>query len=361
MSRSRDFGAAASSLAAPASSNNGYSIAVDTTQANGLNYAGNQAAGKNVILNGAFDLNQRNAGSVTSGYIADRWSVLSYAGTATWQRVALAPGSFANQVANYAIRITSTSSANDLAILTAIEDVTTFAGQQATISFWARLSSGTSNLDLIQIGQNFGTGGTSTYYTYVDSTNQPYSTAWTKLKYTVTMPSVNGTTIGANNAITIRIDPTTTLANGVWFEIAEIQFEAGPTATRFTRAGGSITNETLLCQRHYYRASSEVSYGLISTGKGYNTNIINATIPFPVQMRAIPTIGSDYSALSTFQYEYGSASGTTPTSIALNPNITNTRYGTIDITKASAFTAGAYYYIMGANNANAYIGFSADL
>jgi hypothetical protein len=287
MSRSRDFGAAAGSLAAPASSNNGYNIAVDTTQASGLNYAGNQAAGKNVILNGAFDLNQRNAGAISSGYFADRWQCLSYAGTATWQRVALAPGSFANQVANYAIRITSSSSANDLALLTAIEDVTTFAGQQATISFWARMSSGSSNIDLIQLGQYFGTGGSTRVDTYVDPANQPYSTAWTKLKYTVTLPSVAGTTIGANNGITIRIDPTTTLANGVWFEIAEIQFEAGPTATRFTRAGGSIANETLLCQRHYYQTPNYITTAYSAYNSG---NMVTNALFFPTKMRIAPAI-----------------------------------------------------------------------
>jgi hypothetical protein len=164
-------------------------------------------------------------------------------------------------------------------------------------------------------------------------------------------------------AKTIRIGLISgTLNNTEFINWSGVQLEVGSYPTPFSRAGGGIQDEIATCQRYYYRAASESPYGAIGVGKAYNVNNLNINVPFPVKMRATPSISSgDTSALSAFQFETGATAGTTPTSIGVNGGIINSNFGAIEVVKASTFTVGAFYYLMGANNSNAYVGFSAEL
>jgi len=147
--------------------------------------------------------------------------------------------------------------------------------------------------------------------------------------------------------------------NNYW-QFTGVQLEVSPSSTDFEYI--PYTTEILECQRFYYRAISESPYGVLGVGKAYNVNNLNINVPFPVKMRATPSISeSDMSALSAFQFETGATAGTTPTSIIINSGIINSNFGAIEVIKASTFTVGAFYYLMGANNSNAYVGFSAEL
>ena len=112
--------------------------------------------------------------------------------------------------------------------------------------------------------------------------------------------------------------------------------------------------------RYYQRIVSGSAYGHIASGEANGTNNLLSSCQFTVPMRTIPTT-LDTSALSSFRWENGASSGDTPTTLAINTNITTTTSGGFDITKSATFTAGAYYIILGANNTNTYLGWSAEL
>jgi hypothetical protein len=316
------------------------------------------AAGKNVIVNGAMDYNQRNAGAVSTGFICDRFYVIGFAGTGTWQRVALAANSFADQVARFAIRITSTSASNDFCIGQNIEDVTTFAGQEVTISLWARTDSITAGWDLAMISQNFGVGGSATVSTFFNTTGKVFGPTWTKLTFTGTLPSVAGKTIGAENKLEFRIDPLTVVANGAWVEVTQIQVERGSEATPFTRAGGTIGGELSVCQRYYTRIGGDTAYGIIAPGIATNTNSAAFIVNLPTPMRAAPT-SSDYSTLGVTDLI---AVNTAITSLAIVATET-TRYSVrLDVgASGGGLTQFRTTFLRNFNSSAAYVGFSADI
>lgn len=201
----------------------------DSTTQTGLAwqpYAAQHIAGKNKIINGDFSINQRNATSTTSAFafLADRWKTVSFSGSGTWSISTINYGSFAGQISNKAMRITSSSSSNDHGLQQSIEDVTTLAGQTVTVSFWIRSSGSTFGLDFIELLQYFGSGGSANVYSY-GGQNTSFGSSWTKVSANISVPSVAGKTIGSGNYLNIRIDPTATIPNGEWIEITHIQLE----------------------------------------------------------------------------------------------------------------------------------------
>jgi hypothetical protein len=318
----------------------------------------NFAAGKNKIINGDFSVNQRNVTSTTStsAFLADRWKTVAFSGTATWSISSVANGSFSNQFTNKAIRITSSSSSNDLGFQQAIEDVQTLAGQTVTVSFWARTSGTSYTLDLAELLQYFGSGGSANVYTYFTASGTTLTSTWTRYSLTTTLPSIAGKTIGAGNYLNLRIDPTVTLANGDWIEFTQIQLEAGSNATAFQTATGTIQGELAACQRYYYRTTANTLYAVFGTGYISSSTVANFIFPLPVTMRSVP------SSVETANLEYidhtngvGALSSPSLSVTEISPQM-----GRIGFT-ISGGTAGRAAFIRASNNAAAYIGFSAEL
>ncbi len=163
------------------------------------------AAGKNFVINGDFNINQRNATSTTSAwaFLADRWKTTSFSGSATWSISTIAENIFSNQTSNKAIRITSSSSSNDHGFQQSMEDVRSLAGQTVTVSFWAR-SSGTSyTVDLVELMQYFGSGGSANVYTYGSTSGKTITSSWSRLSFNITLPSISGKTIGPGNYLNL--------------------------------------------------------------------------------------------------------------------------------------------------------------
>jgi len=317
------------------------------------------AAGKNKIINGDFSVNQRNATSTTStfAFLADRWKTVGFSGTATWSISSVANGSFSNQFTNKAIRITSSSSSNDLGFQQAIEDVQTLAGQTVTVSFWARTSGTSYTLDLAELLQYFGSGGSANVYTYFTASGTTLTSTWTRYSLTTTLPSIAGKTIGAGNYLSLRIDPTTTLANGDWIEFTQIQLEAGSIATPFTTATGTIQGELAACQRYYVRWGGDALYQQIGIGIGATSSIASMDVFCPVQMRVVPT-AVDYSTLAI-------QDGTITTGSAV-PTIVGIYSGTktvgIDMTvSGGAVAVNRPYRFLTNNSTSGYFGLSAEL
>jgi hypothetical protein len=234
------------------------------------------------------------------------------------------------------------------------------AGKTVTLSFYGRKGADyTAASDALTFRLVTGTGTdqnlvTAGYTGQSDTINATatLTSTWQRFSATATLPSTV-TEMG----VRFRYTPVGTASTNDFFEITGVQVEVGAIPTQFSRAGGTIQGELAACQRYYFRANSTSGYKTLAAGYGSGTNTLNVGTALPTQMRVIPTV-LDTSALSTFYYESASG-GTTPTTMALGTQTTEV-YGTVNITKTGAFTAGNAYWLY-SNNGAAYLGFSAEL
>jgi hypothetical protein len=335
---------------------------------------GGFAAGKNKIINGDFNVNQRAFTSATTAgsYTFDRWRVgVATGGTSTFTTEAFTPG--AAPVAGYEsknflqIVTTGQSAVGDgTSITQRIESTRTFAGQTVTVSFFAKAASGTPGLS-IELSQNFGSGGSSAVL--VQGQKATLSTSWARYSLTFAIPSISGKTIGTSDYFDLamwvssgssrdaRLNNLGIQSNT--FQIWGVQVEAGSIATPFQTASGSIGGELALAQRYYYRftptsAAQRLAYGYCNT-----TTSADLLLAFPVQMRTAPTAletsgtATDYSVRT---------SGNTVTACSAVPAfaIASPYSAEFNFTVASGLTAGTGAGAR-AVNTNAYLGWSAEL
>ena len=324
-------------------------------------------AGKNKIINGDFNVNQRGFTTTTTGsvYIFDRFRTSTSDGTSTFTAQTFTPG--AAPVAGYEstnyLDIASTGQTLTTArtsVEQRIEDVRTFAGQTATISFWAKAASGTPSITP-ELAQIFGTGGSSSV-TAIGATKIPITTSW--VRYTVpnvSVPSISGKTIGTNSELRLTFwtsagsaEATRSASLGIQtatISIWGVQLEAGSIATAFQTATGTVQGELAACQRYYQRISGTSIQ--IATGMAEATTDVIFPIAGKVQLRVTAT-AIDFSApimyngVTTFNggsmlLRYGS------------PNILGCLYRH----PTAVFTAGSTWIFY--TDTNGYVGFSAEL
>jgi hypothetical protein len=275
---------------------------INTTSING----GPLAGFRNAIINGNFDFWQRGTSFTGNEYGADRWSSsrVGTTHTVTQQPFTLGQTAVPGEPTYYhrTVVITAAGASNFSVLVQRIEDVRTFAGQQATISFWAKADA-TKNI-AVELAQAFGTGGSpSAEVTTIGTTKISIGTNWQKVTVTATLPSISGKTLGTNNnsyiILAIWFDAgsnfnarTDTLGQqSGTFEIAQVQLEPGPVATPFERR--PIGTELALCQRYYYEPDD--SNALLGTGTrvyghGGAQDTTYGSSAFPQTMRASPTV-----------------------------------------------------------------------
>jgi hypothetical protein len=327
------------------------------------------AAGKNKIINGDCNVNQRafSSGTTSTSYIVDRFQFEYTGGTTTGSVQAFTAGTapVTGYEAKQYVQLASTSqsAAGDYVLLKQkIESVRTFANQTATLSFWAKASSGTPKVGGY-VNQVFGSGGSATVTTA--GTLQTISTSWARYSITISVPSISGKTIGTSDYLEFGLMTscgTTIAALGypaVGIQNATIglwgfQIEAGSTATAFQTATGTLQGELAACQRYYWRATgSAANEILINYAFAGSTTIAQAQAQFPVPMRANPT-SLDSNAILFANYI---GTSTAMTSVLFNraSTVVAQIYGTV-----SGVTAGHTGNIL-ANGSGSYVGLSAEL
>ena len=316
------------------------------------------AAGKNKIINGEFDIWQRGTSiSVPNAswtYGPDRFAAYSAfsAGSSTFSQQTFTPG--AAPVSGYETpffaRLTCGSTATFFQIEQRIEDVRTFAGQTATVSFWAK-SSATPTVKITTY-QNFGTGGSSGVNT--DGSNFALTSTWTRYTATLSIPSISGKTIGTNSALNVGLVHVSGGINSATIDIWGVQMEEGSTATAFQTATGTIQGELAACQRYYYRFTADGAYSLFGTGSASSTTNAYTLNPIPVTMRVAPH-SLDYSTIAL----YDGVSVIAVTSASLLYNDRNV--GAVGMAVASGLTQFRPYLVLSNNSTSAFLGFSAEL
>jgi hypothetical protein len=278
----------------------------------------------NAIINGAFEINQRNFTSLTTNgsFGFDRWKLTSGSGsgTSTYTPQSFTPGSapVAGQEAARFAQVISAgqAGANDWSGLgQVVEGVRTFAGQTVTLSFWAKATSGTPNVG-VTFEQNFGVGGSS--LVYIAASLVSISTSWARYSVTVAIPSISGKTLGTagtdglgvyilnstGSTLTSLGFANTGLQNGT-FQYWGVQLEAGSTATAFRRNANSLQGELAACQRYYLQVATGNNLPL-GTGANTSTTLGYVVITHPVEMRATPTLiqttGANYYTVNATAY-----------------------------------------------------------
>ena len=246
---------------------------------------------RNAIINGNFDIWQRGTSFTASGYSADRHvsGVVGSTFTTTRQPFTLGQTAVPGEPTYFCRTVVGSvaGAANYSALFQRIEGVRTFAGQQVTLSFWAKVDA-TKNI-AVSFQQAFGTGGSpSTPISDIGVAKVSIGTSWQKVTVTATMPSISGKTLGTDNNdsldVVIWFDAGSSFNSRTdslgqqsgTFEIAQVQLERGPVATPFERR--SYGQELALCQR----------YCIVGGFTIYAAQ--NSTFTWPVTMRTAPTI-----------------------------------------------------------------------
>jgi hypothetical protein len=266
------------------------------------------AAGKNVVINGGMDFFQRVSFSTTAtGYGLDRWLNVSSgsasASVVTQQTTGVPSGS------RYCMRITMGASGGygNQYHLIETSNVIQLLGRTATLTLKIRRNATFAGGLSVTIAKSAtvdaGAGATWTTLTATGGSNTasnaslPTGTSssdWLTISYQVAIPND-----GTANSLRIGIEQTQVEASGAYWELAQVQLEAGSQATTFTRAGGSIGGELALCQRYYQKSyPAAMAPGSFFLG-AYSTTIVENNVPsgnyfhyqpLIVQMRAEPTI-----------------------------------------------------------------------
>lgn len=314
------------------------------------------AAGKNKIINGDFDVNQRNFTTSTGGYGFDRWALSLSGGTSTYtpQTFTLGTAPVAGYESKNFARV-ATTVGNDLCRLEQkIESVRTFAGQTATVSFWAKGTNPTTAGNLaITLTQFFGTGGSPS--TNVILTQQTFvlTANWTRYSFTFAIPSISGKTLGTANDdyLALWIGQGTSVSTDAWtLDLWGVQLEEGVTASPFQTATGTIQGELAACQRYYYRQNG-ISNTPFGFGMAATTTSFRLSLPYKQSMRVSPS-SIDFSGLQVVDTLGGYAVS----------NLVITAAGTdfADLTATSTgMTAQRAGWINGSGTC--YIGLSAEL
>lgn len=324
-------------------------------------------AGKNFLINGAFDIWQRGT-SLAGGngiYTADRWSTFTDNEVRTVTRQTTGDTTNLPHIQYCARfqRANTNTGTGRLLFGQSLETINSIplAGKTVTISLYARAGanySSTSNVLGVRLYGGTGTDqhnfvGYTSQSTIINS-NATLTTSWQRFSFTGTV----GESV-TEVATQIGYTPTGTAGAADYFEITGVQLEIGSVATSFSRAGGDIQGELAKCQRYYWRASTDVTLNgipFVGFASANSTTVANAWVRFPVSMRSNgPTsidAGNPRLYAGTTQY---------------NPNTVTLYNATKDQAQLSVtVTAGGLTlnqaYVFGHDNgAGSYVAFNAEL
>jgi hypothetical protein len=284
----------------------------------------------NAIINGAFEINQRNFTSSTDGYGFDRWGHFPAGdGTSTYSNEAFTLGSApiaGFESARFAriVTVGGTNAAVRSYLNHPIESVRSFAGQTVTLSFYARAGSGTPKV-APQLVQAFGSGGSPSAFVSTLAGQVTLSTNWERHTLTVAIPSIAGKTLGTanNDALYLTVNVSSgsdsaalTGSLGIQnntFDFWGLQLEAGSTATPFRRNANSLQGELAACQR-YLKVFNGGETDLI--GFAFSTTGGQYYMKLPTTMRVSPSLAA-VTASNFTVYNSGFSPGT-PTAVTLN-------------------------------------------
>ena len=310
---------------------------------------------RNKIIDGRFDFWYEGTSQTTNGYGSDTmWFNAQVGGSKVHTRQLLTAGADLPSIevpsTKYFSRTVVTSVAgasNQVRKYQVIEDVRTLAGKTVTVSFYAKADA-VKNIAL-SFEQNFGTGGSTVLWIPVSLVS--LTTTWARYSSTVTLPSVSGKTIGADNGALVfslwfdagsaynSIASSLGQRSGT-YDVCCIQIEEGSVATPFEETPIEVSQQRVHRYYQYIPMSSYKPMLCGSTVSGY------LMVDFLSPMRAPPAL--------TLLTSNAWIAGTAPTVTASSTNTASTSGALINITVASGLTNMALAMVSGSGlNADA--------
>jgi hypothetical protein len=352
--------------------NNGETLIANSAASSGLSYQGNQAAGKNFVINGGLDMWQRGTSFAGTApyYNADRWNGAraGAAAGATWSQQTITGdlGTTPAQGVLYSLRVARDSANTSTAVIQTANGFETansilLAGQTVVMSFFAKAGanfSAASNALAVKLVT--GTGTNQNYLTagYTGSANAISTTAtlttsWQRFQYTATLPTTT-----TEVALDFAYTPVGTAGAADNFEITGVQLEVGSVATQFARAGGTFQGELAACQRYYFRMGAGDAYQHFGWAMTTATTATQMLLNAPVSMRVAPTTVDVGGTIAYYQFSNGADYNISSISSVGSQNGLNIAHLTGTVSGATANTTG---WIRANNSTSAYIGLSAEL
>ena len=353
------------SLDTVASGSAGYDgVLVGTSSASNISgsatpaWAGYNVAGKNVIINGGFDIWQRGTNlTANNNFTADRWYFAPY-GTAISANI-LRLDSDLPLGFRYGLRMRAPSTNNaNFNLLTSLEtsSVTPIRGSSVTLSFYYRIPTNfTGPVSALIIWStstdarlNPGLGTT------ISSPFLTNTTSWTRYTQTFVLPS-------NASSLAVGLQAYNNVVQNAEIQITGVQLEAGTTATSFSRNAPSIQSELAACQRYYYRTSSDgTPFPVFAVGAASSAGNVYSLLRYPVKMRIpVPFSGIEANQLATCRLGNPHIAAT---SISFDSNVNSTEVSGLIVSSSSAtYTVGDVIAILGNGTSAAFIGFDAEI
>jgi hypothetical protein len=333
---------------------------------------------RNKIINGDFRINQRGFTSTTTdgAFGFDRWAMGASGGTNTYSAQTFTAG---NQIPgqepiNFARVVSSgqTLSGSYTQLSQKIEDVRTCAGQQVTISFYAKAASGTPKVSL-ELQQLFGTGGSPSSPVFTNAGQVTLSTSWVRYTNTVVVPSISGKTIGTANDHSLVLNFFLSAGSSLdarsgslglqsnTFDFWGIQLEQNYQPTPFEQR--PIGVELSLCQRYYQIFSNErlVSTTALCGGVFFASSGSTAVgaIQHIVPLR-VPADTANIS-FSNLVFDNQVTFGIAVTNVTVPSNRSNRFSTTVTLSLSSSATTNIGGFLCSASSSAAFISFNVEL
>ena len=278
------------------------------------------AGRKNLIINGNARIAQRGTSGTGSGYKSvDRFKLATSSADVTLSQGSLTSGSPYDKGFRNFVRVTNTSTTTatngyrELDYRVEAQDlansgwVISNPNSYATLSFWVRSSVSQRFYMYIRCAD-----GTAKSYTFPIDT---IANTWVKVEQTIpgdptlTVNNDNGSgllirfvvhygtnytgTSATNNIWRVTgsdysqdMSTSFALTTGATFDVTGVQLEVGKNATEFEHR--SYGEELALCQRYYFKSTN--GQGSIYADNGSNSGNVGISVPFPVRMRATPSM-----------------------------------------------------------------------
>lgn len=300
---------------------------------------------RNRIINGAFQFWQRGTSFTPSSVIfgADRFaSYKAGASAGDYARSTDVPsgqgfvysGYFNNADIRHAVELPLAGNASEYV-----------SGSTWTVSFWAKVGSGTTS-NTVGLGFADGTGA-GNFGRWGSDQSFTLTTTWQYFTKTFT---VSSSPVGSNACVLLYFSAVPSLY------ITGVQLEKGSVATGFDyRPYGT---ELALCQR-YYQVIASGSGQPIGMGSFIGTTDFRLSYTFPVQMRAAASSVTCSSGASYYRFYWGSGVSATFSGLSLDttsPQAISFYSGG----SLSGVTAGQSGFCL-TNNASSFLAVTAEL
>jgi len=337
----------------------GQVLVADSTQTTGLAWSTPSAgapvvAGKNGIINGAFQIWQRGTSSAGNAYLADRFysALISGTGTFAQESTVVPSGSV------YSQKFTASATAQP-ALYQAIEtqNAIRFANQTVTVSAKVAASTSVGFTADVQYSTGTDTGVTGSW-TSITATSGGTATATS-----TTFVAISGVYAVPSTAksLRVRLFTTSTIANTVVVYFGQIQLEQGSTATQFSNSMGTIAGELLACQRYFYRQQGQT--GAVQLGmamaRGATTTYAMWYFPVPLRTASATLTATNIGSSAAFKSSMG-ANDYTADTIGSFGTGSETKW-MLTITGTSMTAGWAGWLGIDAGKTTSYIEVSAEL